>query len=806
MTTQAIKKLKKIHQDPLSFDSLRATGFELSQTLSGDSWTDYNVHDPGVTILEHLCFAISDLAYRMDFPIADYLTEESTIQSLDELNLFNKDIITECSPISKNDLIKLILNQIPSLEDIVIDYSSLQTIGVETQQYPTLLLSVRPDSNNTVSPQLQHQVLNEVKKAYAKNRLLGEDIKQVVICQNRFYQLVADVEINNSYKAEAIMAAIYFNCAGDLTPNDTDDNQWQDAKENNDVPLSYLHTIINSLKNVVNITSLYVIDPDGNRQSALHQSNKTENARIFIPESAVEVQVNLFRKGRKIDVDFDGMQLCYKELLSKQLTLNASQHKPSAVQSIQINNPEKFSQYVSIQNLFPKNFGIGHLSLPTDKYPRRRAKALQLKGYITLFEYVLLDKLDCINGIKNLFAPLKFSQSPNKLNQNLTAIPNIEQLLTDNVDKDFPSNKEAPLSFHKATKVLDYLLALYGESTSAKAVTQFSFYHYYGDTQQRVYDNKLRLLANIVNLNKNRGKGLDLAVSNWKPSQLSGLQLKCSLLLDFQRIGIRSMCSAVVRHNIKVIFDKPTAQSALQEPFAEFMFTGNEINEQFDDVEYVDLSPVTLDQLMHYFGNKFICKDKGVSANFLRGVVNLRNLKIGVRPNQSEKQEHPSFCLVYFDEQSEGYYHLNDFADRESATLAANTLRHYFIQVNQQSEGMHIVEHGLLALHMGKKIAEFDPQIFHSQLTIVLPNWTARTATKAFQFLAEETIATHTPAHLYPHIIWLDLAQMHLFEAKYRDYLVAVTTVKTDDEKIHQATYALTRVIQQLHQKKNQEP
>jgi hypothetical protein len=50
---------------------LRARGLEHIQQLSGRIWTDHNLHDPGITTLEILCYALTDLAYRTGFPIAD---------------------------------------------------------------------------------------------------------------------------------------------------------------------------------------------------------------------------------------------------------------------------------------------------------------------------------------------------------------------------------------------------------------------------------------------------------------------------------------------------------------------------------------------------------------------------------------------------------------------------------------------------------------------------------------------------------------------------------------------------------------
>lgn len=52
---------------------LRAKGLEHIQQLGSRFWTDYNIHDPGITILELLCYALTDLGYRAGFGMADLL-------------------------------------------------------------------------------------------------------------------------------------------------------------------------------------------------------------------------------------------------------------------------------------------------------------------------------------------------------------------------------------------------------------------------------------------------------------------------------------------------------------------------------------------------------------------------------------------------------------------------------------------------------------------------------------------------------------------------------------------------------------
>jgi len=41
------------------YDFLREEGIKYIQKVAGKIWTDYNIHDPGVSILEVLAYAIT---------------------------------------------------------------------------------------------------------------------------------------------------------------------------------------------------------------------------------------------------------------------------------------------------------------------------------------------------------------------------------------------------------------------------------------------------------------------------------------------------------------------------------------------------------------------------------------------------------------------------------------------------------------------------------------------------------------------------------------------------------------------------
>jgi hypothetical protein len=69
--------LPRVPALPLSqdWDALRAEGLRRIQQLSGAIWTDHNSHDPGITTLELMAYALTDLSYRMNLPTVDLLTD-----------------------------------------------------------------------------------------------------------------------------------------------------------------------------------------------------------------------------------------------------------------------------------------------------------------------------------------------------------------------------------------------------------------------------------------------------------------------------------------------------------------------------------------------------------------------------------------------------------------------------------------------------------------------------------------------------------------------------------------------------------
>jgi hypothetical protein len=102
------------------FYELRRKGIGFVQKLGSDQWTDYNVHDPGITILEALCYAITDLGYRLAWDIADILMPATPAgdpaQPYPDQAFFTARNILTVNPATSDDFRRLLID-LPKVRD-----------------------------------------------------------------------------------------------------------------------------------------------------------------------------------------------------------------------------------------------------------------------------------------------------------------------------------------------------------------------------------------------------------------------------------------------------------------------------------------------------------------------------------------------------------------------------------------------------------------------------------------------------------------------------------------------------------------
>ena len=108
-----ITKYQKIPKDvttnnDLDYQFLRTKGIEYIEAMGGGLWTDLNDHDPGVSFLELISYAITDLGARLDMPIEDILASESDPELRNQF--YRAEEILPSCPVTALDYRKLFLD------------------------------------------------------------------------------------------------------------------------------------------------------------------------------------------------------------------------------------------------------------------------------------------------------------------------------------------------------------------------------------------------------------------------------------------------------------------------------------------------------------------------------------------------------------------------------------------------------------------------------------------------------------------------------------------------------------------------
>lgn len=208
----------------MDYNDLREKGLAQIQELTGTIWTDYNIHDPGVTILEQLCFALTDLNYRASFSIEDLMAEGGNPTITDTLR--PRPML--CSgPVTLEDW-RMLLLDIEGVENIwihLVDTTTPDYIPILYHDSDTGNFTLTAN-NNTEALSLQglyyieyaidqsysyqySLVTQSIRDCFYKNRNLCEDLYQVNRLREYNIQIEAQIEIGEFPDPNAIIAQVY---------------------------------------------------------------------------------------------------------------------------------------------------------------------------------------------------------------------------------------------------------------------------------------------------------------------------------------------------------------------------------------------------------------------------------------------------------------------------------------------------------------------------------------------------------------------------------------------------------------------
>jgi hypothetical protein len=426
----------------MDFFSLRNDAIAYIQQLAGDEWTDYNEHDPGVTILDQLCYAITDLSYRSGFDVADILTGDEKFSGKENTTFFEPDEVLHCHALCQNDWRKIIIDNVNNVRNAWVEVAErapgalpgLYNITVEVTQ------AVKTDEERKA-------IENKVKAVFYNYRNLSEDISSVVVLKHREIKINAVIDIDEYINTEETLAALFlklqeilsrpvrmYTLTQILEKGFTMNEIFSGPRLKNGyiideemypriTHLQYARLIraLQEVPGVKHISDFSVAG--GDKVSGVFRLGKHESP-VLDSKSDEQGNYGIILRKSHIPVVIDANiveSIFLVMMLAQPKSYIPGQHEQVLKDfSKRQGRNRNLAYYRSIQYDFPPIYGIGEYGIGSDALSdgmpnsktgsfgtsseRRKALARQLKGYLHIFEQLLANQLQQLAGAAELFS------------------------------------------------------------------------------------------------------------------------------------------------------------------------------------------------------------------------------------------------------------------------------------------------------------------------------------------------------------------------------------------------------------------
>lgn len=790
--------------DPLGLDfaGLKTAALEALQAMCGETWTDYNLHDPGITVLEQLCYALTEVKYRAEFDIADYLAGADGAIDFERLALYRPKDVLPSQAVTLADYRKLIVDRVPEIDNVWLcaeNAADAPTAGL----YRVFVRPRETPAAAAASDAVGERVLRRVREIYAANRNLGEDLREVRIVARRKVVLRGRIEIEGDRQPVEILARVYGRCArliargveflpfedmlargaplerifdGPPTAHGLLDEGRAGAAR---LSLVDLFGIIGHIEGVRHVEHLALEDERGGRIDSLRLDDFLDAVPYLAhPERDEEIGVRLFKSGRPHPVGAIALRAELDRQHAEYRPARRDAAELDRLSDLPTGTPRRFGEYFSIQHHFPQVYGIGAYGLPLSASPRRRAQAKQLKAYLLFFEQILANDMENLRQAGRLFS-LDPDLDRSAFSQPLddASVPDVEALYA------MPRRQRgervaAVLAKHddfadRRNRVLDYLLGLHGESFSQRSLRHFDHYLTDGDADAELIRNKLALLESLVELSRDRAGAFNYRAPADGDGNRATLERKVGILLAMRDERGVTPSGVLRERGLRLVEDAAMPWRAVDVAAAGTL--GGLSSEP----------PTTLvvDEAMLF--REVECLRQGMlSIAMLHGGIDLERYRLA--PTAA------GFDVLLGVAEGEPWRRLATQPTRVAAVALARGLRDLLVQLNARSERMQLVEHILLRPRGVESFAMEVPADFHAfRMSAVFPAWTARCAEEKFRNLAEETVLLNCPAHLHADVLWLDFDAMREFEDLHAAWLAALRLAESAVDELDAASQRL---------------
>jgi hypothetical protein len=546
-------------EDPTDWESLVEAGLVRIEALAGGTWTDFNAHDPGVTLLHALAYALTDLGYRAEHPIADLLTGPDGQIDADGGCLFPPERIFPCAPVSLLDLRKQLLDEMPGLLNVWIDRSPADA-PAPTGRYRVWLLP-GPGAGGT-SEDLE-DLIATAERLLSSIRPLGDVFDEVGLFQAVPLSLTISAITSSDRTVEEILedaqAAVTAALsppivvrprtgpsAPTLSPDVLYEGPWlahgilDDAalwspRQRSDVE----HLVREALERTAGIADI---------SSLALTFSPVPPAAAPSPEAftwdAYAAHNEFCFNDRRYDPAASGSPGSSAQAASASPA--SLKPAPDALDSAAAPPAGVFidaGRYAAVQDSLPPLYGLEPNGLPPDAPAQRIAEVRQLRGYLFVFEQILANRFAQLAHARKL---LSWRDEPTYVWQSLEALTGADEVLCgvgpDTRTALAPLQEVSPAegtpyaagvqavvtswnyAYSQKEAVADHLLSRFAESLPSLDWQNFE-----------TLSQKRGFLEHYPDFSQNRHIGFDVARARQqgepRPDNVSWLERKVNLLL-----------------------------------------------------------------------------------------------------------------------------------------------------------------------------------------------------------------------------------------------------------------------------------
>jgi|AntAceMinimDraft_5_1070358.scaffolds.fasta_scaffold01597_5 hypothetical protein len=554
----------------LDYEKLLSEGIEWIQKFSGNQWTDYNYHDPGITFLEQICFAITDLGYKVNFPIEDILLAYTDKFDLEKNNLLiPPDKILPSSPLTSNDYRKIILD----LEDNVKNcwvYPIVDNImGISG------IFDVMIQLKDNQTPEEIEASVSNVERILMENRSLATDFNPVVVLKEDKISLAGQISINSFVLGESVLAEIFQKIESKLNKEiqfydynellEKEDyvalfsgpiqknkfiSESELKRKTNEIYQYEIKEIIQSIEGVISVNNLTIF------KNGIKMFDDTISFEQDCYPS-LEKNLNGFKSNTLIfnrnDVEYEIDAIILNQLYDS-ITLQNKNTYLKPFKSNRIINSGRFpkkdiEQYYSIQNEFPEIYGLKEREIPSNSEVLRKAQVNQLKGYLLFFDQIMANFLSQLVNVRNLFS---IEGGVDSYKTYFNQVPEIIADIKKVIGKDTEGflayvnavSEDENVLIHRKQYVVDHLISRFGEvyDTSLLSKLNTLIFDDLSDYEIQLLslEAKFKYAKALVHLGRNKSKAFNYKLKYDIEGNISGLAQRLNVVLNLNHNSHRS--------------------------------------------------------------------------------------------------------------------------------------------------------------------------------------------------------------------------------------------------------------------------